>query len=145
MFELFDHTADLGLRVCSETLEQLFIDAARGLAAMIVENPDQLAGQTSMTLEVEGGHERLDDWLFDWLSELLYLFETEHFVPAEIQVRMTQDDDRLLLTATVAGERLDPQAPRLRLEHEVKAITYHHLEVRHDKDGQWRATVIVDI
>ena len=36
MYEIFEHTADLGLRVRAESLEQLFVDAARGLFSMVV-------------------------------------------------------------------------------------------------------------
>ena len=39
MFEHFDHTADLGLRVRAGTLEELLAEAGRGLLAMIVANP----------------------------------------------------------------------------------------------------------
>jgi SHS2 domain-containing protein len=81
---------------------------------------------------------RRDELLFDWLSELLYVFETERLVLAEFQVTL-QDDG---LQAEAAGERLDPA--RHQLEHEVKAITYHNLVVEQTPEG-WRAEVIVDI
>ena len=146
MFEHFDHTADLGLRVQSDSLELLLIDAARGLTAMVVETPERLHHEVSQTVEVDGSSDRLDELLFDWLNELLFLFETEWFLPAGVDLRLQPlDKFKLRLTSHLKGECLDPQTPRLRLEHEVKAITYHGLEVREDTAGQWHATVIVDI
>ena len=146
MFEHFDHTADLGLRVRADSLEQLLIDAAHGVVAMIVETPERLHTHTSRTIQIAGTTDRLDELLFDWLSELLFLFETEHFAAAEIHLEILRETPpALALTCHVKGECIDPKAPRLRLEHEVKAITYHGLEVRQDEDRQWHATVIVDI
>ena len=37
MYELFEHTADLGLRVEAQDLDALFRDAAEGLFSIIVE------------------------------------------------------------------------------------------------------------
>ena len=38
MYELFEHTADLGLRVRAPDLDTLFAEAAAGLFSMIVED-----------------------------------------------------------------------------------------------------------
>ncbi len=40
MYEIFEHTADLGIRVCAGSLDELFADAARGLFAVMVANVD---------------------------------------------------------------------------------------------------------
>ena len=42
MYELFEHTADLGLRIQATTLEELLVEAARGLLAMLVANPGEV-------------------------------------------------------------------------------------------------------
>ena len=42
MYELFGHTADLGLRVRAPDLDTLFAEAGRGLFAMVVENLEQV-------------------------------------------------------------------------------------------------------
>jgi SHS2 domain-containing protein len=44
--------------------------------------------------------------------------------------------------AQLAGEPYDEQ--RHAFESEVKAVTYHQLEVRHDGEG-WRGRVILDL
>jgi len=38
MYELFEHTADLGLQAEAATLNELFADAGLGLSSMIVED-----------------------------------------------------------------------------------------------------------
>lgn len=37
--EVSDHTADIGVRVTAATAEQLFAEAGRAIASLIVENP----------------------------------------------------------------------------------------------------------
>ena len=136
MFEMFDHTADLGMRVESDSLNELFQDAARGLSAMIVDNPDAISEVSSQTVETSSGD--LQYLMFDWLAELLYLFEAKGFIGARFDVRV----EGLSLSATVFGESFDRS--RHQPSHEVKAITYHGLIVERI-DAKWRAEMIVDI
>lgn len=136
MFEVFDHTADLGLRVRADCLNTLFADAARGLFSVMVGDLDQVRLVVERTVHQSG--QAWEYMLFDWLAELLYLFDTEKLVLARFDVRV----DNGGLSATCWGEPLDLQ--RHALEHEVKAVTYHGLRVE-SQDGQWLAEVIVDI
>jgi SHS2 domain-containing protein len=136
MFELFEHTADLGLRVRAPDLDGLFRDAARGLVAMIVEPAPHGRPEGRRVIEVRG--ERRDFLLVDWLSELLYHFETQHQLPGTIDVTV----ERTGVRATVDWFPIDDR--NYRLLHEVKAVTYHGLRVERTGDG-WLAEVIVDI
>ena len=51
MFETFDHTADLGLRIRAETLEGLFEEAARALFSLIVVDPQTIRPEKSFSFE----------------------------------------------------------------------------------------------
>lgn len=136
MYELFEHTADLGLRVHAATLAELFAQAGRGLCAMTVENVDDVAAVEHRQLRIEGT--QLDYLLFDWLNELLFVFETEELLLTEFDVTLTDAG----LQADCRGEH--PDRSRHHLTHEVKAITYHGLKLEQKPDGWW-AEVIVDI
>jgi SHS2 domain-containing protein len=136
MYETFDHTADLGLRVRAADFPGLLVEAARGLTALIVENPAHVRPLEQRTFRVEGTE--ADYLLFDWLNELLFAFESERMLFARFEVR----PDETGLTAEAWGEPADPA--RHQLEHEVKAITYHGLRVEQTPDG-WLAELIVDI
>src|SRR5690348_15738658 len=129
-YETFDHTADLGLRVRAPDLVMVFIDAARGLFSMIVRDPDTIRPVDAVSIELEAP--ALDLLLFDWLSELVYLYETRHLLLGEFDVQLSESH----LTAIARGEPLD--RTRHELEHEVKAITYHGLKVEQTSDG-WLA------
>jgi SHS2 domain-containing protein len=136
MFELFEHTADLGLRVRAATLEELLAEAARGLLAMIVANPDAVRPVESRTIRLAADQPQY--LLFDWLNELLYAFEAEKLLLSEFAVQFHGEQ----LTAVCRGEPMDTE--RHQMDHEVKAITYHGLRVEQTKDA-WEAEVIVDI
>lgn len=136
MFETFDHTADLGMRVAADTEARLFEEAARGLLSLLVENPEAVSPQQEATIDIRGTE--TDYLFFDWLSELLFRFETQKFLACQWSIARTAEGIR----AVVRGETVD--ASRHRLAHEVKAITYHDLIVR-QTDGGWEAEFIVDI
>lgn len=136
MFETFDHTADVGLRVTAATLEELFVEAARGLTSLLVENIDEVRPSLTETIRLVGSE--ADYLLFDWLNELLFRFETSKLLCCEFIVHLSDQG----LDATIRGEPSDPT--RHRLVHEVKAITYHGLSVQQTESG-WQAELILDI
>jgi SHS2 domain-containing protein len=136
MYELFEHTADLGLRVRAPDLDTLFAEAGKCLFSAIVEDPSAVRSEVEQTLELPGTDREY--LLFDWLRELLYRFDADHMVYRDFAVTVRPDG----LTAAVRGEPLDPA--RHVLSHEVKAITYHELKAEQTPNG-WLAEVIVDI
>ena len=136
MYETFEHTADLGLRVRAADLDTLFADAAACLFSAVLEDVGTVRPVQSVTVEVSGTDREF--LLFDWLRDLLLKFDEEHLVFGKFAVKVRDDG----LSGTAWGEPLDPA--RHLLAHEVKAITYHELKVVRDDDG-WLAEVIVDI
>lgn len=140
MFEVFEHTADLGIRVRAESLNELFVDAGRGLIAQLANLSEIRPVQVrQVTLHSDS----LEYLLFDWLSELLYAFEESRLLLAEFEVVVTEIAGEFQLSVTCHGEIAD--GARHELDHEVKAITYHGLFVRQEPGGEWLAEVIVDI
>ena len=136
MYEIFDHTADLGLRVQAATYEDLCSEAAQGLAEVIAGDLTAIQPAVAETLLVVG-----DDptWLLvDLLSELLAAFELRRMLFVDCRVSRTETG----LQADCRGERFDPA--RHRLAHEVKAITQYELRVVETEVG-WEATLILDI
>ena len=136
MYETFAHTADLGLRIRAADLDTLFVEAAQCMFAAIVEDLTTVRPLQKVEIQVPG--DEPDYLLFDWLRELLFHFDAEHLLFGKFEVHVTDAG----LTGAAWGEPLD--RTRHRLEHEVKAITYHGLRV--EKLGaEWEAEVIVDI
>jgi SHS2 domain-containing protein len=138
MYEVFDHTADIGLRIRAETLEELFSEAARALFSLIVMNLGDVQPRERIDFSVPIRDHEYDYLLFDWLNELLFTFDSRQMLLVKFDVRISSAG----LKATAMGEAID--VARHRLDHEVKAITYHGLKAVQEGD-KWLAEVIVDI
>ncbi len=136
MFEFFDHTADLGLRVTAPDLNALFTDAAVGLFAMMTDDISTIRPNLTVPFTVTGSDREY--LLFDWLRGLLLYADENRVLFCRFAVTVTDTG----LSATAEGEPLDPA--RHQLAREVKAITYHGLKVEPTAAG-WLAEVIVDI
>jgi len=137
VYEVFEHTADVGLRVRASNVSDLFAEAGRALFSLLVANLDAVQPRCERTLQLQA-----DDYeylLFDWLNELLFQFETEHFLLVEFKVHVKPGE----INAVCRGEPVDRELHQL--DHEVKAITYHGLTCRQEPSGEWFAEVIVDI
>jgi SHS2 domain-containing protein len=136
MYEFFEHTADLGLRVRAADLDTLFAEAAQAMFAAIVEDLQTVQPLQPVEVRIAGADREY--LLFDWLKALLYRFDAEHLLFSRFTVHVGADG----LKGTAWGEPLD--RARHELAHEVKAVTYHGLRVEQTADG-WLAEVIVDI
>jgi SHS2 domain-containing protein len=134
----FDHTADLGLAIRGADLDDLFRTAAEGLFDCIVANRSAVHVQSRESVKLESDSPA--ELLRDWLSELIFRFETRHFIYAQFEVHVAADGRGL--EAEVGGEPID--AARHVLDHEVKAVTHHGLSVRRHGE-EWVAEVILDI
>ena len=140
MYEVFEHTADMGLRVRATELSQLFVDAARGLFSVMVANLDAVRTVQQVSFSFNG--ENLEGLWHDWLAELLYTFHGRRLLLTEFQVEVCEVAGEFVLTATARGEPID--LSRHEIDAEVKAVTWHGLKVEQHADG-WLAEVILDI
>ncbi len=134
--EIFDHTADAGIRVYAATLAELLQPAGEGLYA-VIGNLVTGSESTRASFDLPGSDAAI--LLRDYLNELLIIFERDRRCVRSLDVS-TFDDHRLAAAAEVA--RIDTD--RSELHREVKAITYHELDIR-TIPGGYEATIIVDI
>jgi SHS2 domain-containing protein len=141
VFRWVEHTGELELELTSPTAEGLFADALAALAELLGSEtdtdgvrprtgPDRPESSRELSL-------RADDrpaLLAAWLDELVFLAETEGFVPEGVE---SLDLGELELQARIRGRPGD--APHL-----VKAVTYHRLELGRGNGG-WRARAVLDV
>ncbi len=135
-YEFINHTADLGIRVWGESIEELFENAAYSMFDTIA---DLNRVELKKTMKVEIEKEELDELLADWLRNLLYKFNGDRYLLKEFRVETI---DTQGLKAKVKGEKLD--LSRHHLKTEIKAVTYHGLEVK-EVDRGWEAQIIFDV
>ena len=136
--EMFDHTADVGMRVTGATLDDLFRAAAEGLFDYIIVNRGEVRSQEIERIELTS--DSPSGLMGEWLGELIYRSETEHRAYGRFLVQV--GDEGRSLVAEVGGESIDLE--RHILDHEVKAVTRHGLEVERSGSG-WIAEMILDI
>lgn len=131
--QALEHTAEVRLRIQAPSLAELLAEAGRALGA--VELGGEAARPVGAWRRVEVRSADRDALLVDWLNELVFLAETERWVPVDFQM--------LTVTATtvrarVRGVRL-PESPA-----RVKAATFHGLRIAETPAGL-AADVILDV
>jgi SHS2 domain-containing protein len=137
-FTELGHTSEIGLGIRAGTIEQLFACAAEGMFTLTRAKPERSAASVERSVMVESID--AESLLIDWLSELLYLYETTGalFVDCHVE-RCTLNGPTAALAATVVGYPPDvPPAVH------VKAVTYHDLRLEQNADG-WQAQIYFDI
>ena len=130
--EEIEHTADWAIRVRGRNLEDLFLNAALGMAMLMA---DLDAVEPGIKRQVELEEFDTETLLVSWLSELLWFNEETGavFVRYEVE-RLTSTQ----LEATVWGGPTPSQ-----WKH-IKAVTYHDLEIVATDDG-YEVTVVFDV
>lgn len=138
-YQFFDHTGDVGVTLTGRTLDALFASAAVAFTDSITP----VSGiEPRRPEEVSVDAPELDLVLVDFLSELLYRFDTRGWLTRSADVEVRERDGGWTLAGTLSGEKLDPDRHPIKIL--IKAVTYHGLEVtRHQ--GEWHADVVFDI
>ncbi|MDR3075028.1 MAG: archease [Candidatus Methanoplasma sp.] len=132
-YDLMDHTADLMVKSHGRTLEECFANAGYALFDQTVD----LSGiESRETFAVEISGDCPEDRLYSFLSELLFLEDSEGMILCELDVSF--DGDRVICTGR--GEVLDRSRHRVRSE--IKAVTFHMMSVDPDEPS---VTVIFDV
>ncbi len=136
VYELIDHTADIGVCVRAHSMASLFEHAGVALFDVMV---DISSVQPVMQRTFTCRRDSCEELLVEWLGSLLYVFDTERVVFSRFSVEMIEST---MLVAHAGGEFYD--AARHELKTLIKAVTYHNLCVRQLADG-YEASVIFDV
>jgi SHS2 domain-containing protein len=135
-YQVLDHTADFMVEVYEDDLPGLFSEAARAFFDILTDSTT-IQSREGVRVCVEA--ETLEELLVSWLTELLFLYETELWLFSRFEVSIF--DDRQV-EANLWGEKLDPS--RHPIEREVKAVTYHRLGLVREETG-FRTTIVFDL
>jgi SHS2 domain-containing protein len=135
-FEITDHTADIGITAYGKDLAELVANAACGMLTIIIE-PETVNSTLTRKIELEERDEVT--LLVSWLNALLYELDVNRLLFREFDIVVS---GHTKLSAVCRGERLD--LAKHRLKREVKAATYHSLNIT-SKKGIYSASIIFDI
>ena len=135
-FELFDHTADIGLKVWSQDFTGIFSTAAQGMFSVITELK-KVVPRLDFDISLQG--DRDSDLLVHWLNHLNYLMTTEEMLFSKFNI-LSIKNGRLL--AQIRGEKFFPE--KHEIFREIKAVTYHQLILEKQSTG-WYAQLLFDL
>jgi SHS2 domain-containing protein len=128
-----DHTSEVQLEVEAESLAELAAEAGRALGLLMLRGEPAAVSGPARRLEVSSVDR--DALLVDWLNEILFVAETELWVPVEFKVEESSPT-RLRVAARGVPVAEPPSS--------VKAATFHGLKV--EESGRlFRAEVIFDV
>jgi len=139
-YQQIDHTADLALRVTGKNLEDLFRTASEGWRQLVVGNFDPKSSeQRKMELKAES----LEELLVECLSELNYLLMGKHWLfNRYMKLKIRIDKSAFILNALFEGENFSENDHPI--ENEIKAVTFHQLQIREGPQG-YETTIVFDI
>ena len=133
-FKIIDHTADLALALTGENLEELLESAVFGYIELLTD-PESVS--KVVTKEFTVSSDNPEGKLVLLINELIFLFETEGFIPKTCSVKISGDD----VFCKTSGEIYNPN--KHELFHCIKSATYGGLEVV-EKCGEFSASLILD-
>lgn len=126
-FKILEHTADIGIIAHGKSFERALEEAARGMFSFM-GNAKQ---NEKLNIEIE--KENKDELIVSLFSEILAQCEIQGFAPAKMKVK---NYDGKKINVEILGEHKT-------LKNIIKAITFHMLEVKKEKD--WKIQVLFDI
>jgi SHS2 domain-containing protein len=135
-WRFLDHTADIRMEVLGRTREALFANAALGLTSLLAA-PSSAAPETEFGIVLDGVD--YEELLVDWLSEILFLNQTQGVVPVEVHIDHLAERR---IEARIEGRFARPEEQGQDLE--IKGVTYHGLSIVKTDEG-YSARIVFDI
>jgi SHS2 domain-containing protein len=134
-YRLLEHTADIGINVWGDSLEDLFEHAAGAMYSLIT---DINTVRPLMSLAIDMQASDKDELLRNWLSELLYYFHAKEILLSGFAIESLSETG---ICSFASGEKFDQS--RHVLKHELKAVTFHNLHILQKKPG-FQTDIIFD-
>ena len=125
-YEFLKHTADVKFRAKAMSLAKAFEESASALFETMRGNINILE-QEEKTIDVNG--ENLENLLYNFLEEFLFLLDSEDFLISEIK-SLDIDDKNYKLRMKVSGDA----AKNYHFTNDVKAITYNDMRIERGEE-----------
>lgn len=132
-YEYFQTTADMGFNAYGKNLNVAFENAALAMFNIITDTHN-VEPKSEITFEITSEDEV--SLLYDYLEELLFHHEIDFMLFSKFNVEI---DDNLHLKASISGEEINWD--RHERKTEIKAITFHKMQVKKTDNVKLRAIV----
>lgn len=131
--------ADIAFESQGKNLNKLFENSA---FAIFEESADLDKVKDKDKYTVKLTAKNIEDLLYDFLSEILFLKDTHSFLFKKSKVKIEKKVNNYNLKAQLSGEPIDRKKHELR--NDIKAITLHMFKIEKTKDG-YKAVFVVDV
>ncbi len=139
-YEFLYHIADAKFRAYGSTQEEAFENAAVAMFNIMIDTSNMEAKEER---EIELTSTDIKMLLVEWLSELLYLFEVDNIIFSEFRIdHIEKSGDMFRLKGKAWGVPVDISIHVF--DTQVKAVTFHELEVGQDETGRFFVQVVAD-
>ena len=132
-YEILEHTGDVKIRVFGETPDGLFQNA---LLAMNEILKPKIKGQRSKVRNIEITSTDLNALLVDFLSEINYLRQVNREVYDKVKFTKFS---AVKVEAELNGRKVEE------FGEDIKAVTFHELDVRQGPEGIWETVIVFDV
>ncbi len=133
-YEFLEHTADAKFKAYGDNLEQAFMNAAYAMFH-ILKGEQPVKKKSRKTISLEASSEKA--LLHDFLSEFLFLIDTESLILSEI-ASLKMDG------LTLECEAFFDKAEHYETTGDIKSVTYSEMEITKRKE-KVTVQVVVDI
>jgi len=137
--QFLKHTADVKFRVRGKTLNSCFENASLAMFKSMYDG--KVKSKIKKNIAVRGND--LESLMYNFLDELLFVFDTRDFILSKIKVKINKSDEKakeLELNAKLEGDNVKNYEMGLI----VKAVTYNSMFIKKSKD-YWVAEVVLDV
>jgi len=135
-YEVLEHTADIGIRVKSSSLEGLFKNAGLAITELSAEKQKNQYPEKHKFVITQKA-DNVEELFINWLNELLSMSAAEALIFEDIKINQINEQ---FVDAIAIGSDMRNYKTNI----EIKAATYHQLKVQ--KIGShWQAEVIFDV
>jgi SHS2 domain-containing protein len=138
-YRFLDHMTDAFIEAYGTTLEEAFENAAKALCDTMIDLKT-VRPKREIILSANGND--LYSLLFDWLDKVMLLLVADGIAMSQFSVKIKQRNNIYLLEGTARGEPLELDRHRYKVE--VKAVTYHEMEIKQEK-GLITARFLLDL
>ena len=128
-FEFLEHTADTKIRAYGINLEDAFKNVVIATTS-VMTNPDLLKESSSKKVFVKS--KNLKALLYDFLEELLFLFDTEGFLAKKAITLKIVEEDGFDLSCDLIGDFVSGGYD---VHTTAKAATYSEMDITHNNEG----------
>lgn len=132
-FEILPHRADLKIRAFGEDKKELFLNM---LSAMTKNQKPEIKITKKVKRKIKINSPNLLTLLVDFLNEALCLGQVNKEVYSSVIFKKFTDRG---IEGKLIGLKVE------RFGEDIKAVTYHDLDINRKKDKIWEATVLFDI